>query len=84
MQLTKRQDEILSAITSFMAENKYAPTSREIGEMVGLKSVSTIHKHLENLKEKGVIDWKESKPRTLKVCLEVNYERNATAMFSIR
>ncbi|PPA70078.1 LexA repressor [Jeotgalibacillus proteolyticus] len=63
--LSKSQAKVLKAIRSFIQANKYPPTIREIGDLVNLKSTSTVHLHFQNLKEKGYIDFVESQPRAL-------------------
>ncbi|MBU8908474.1 transcriptional regulator [Desertibacillus haloalkaliphilus] len=70
--ITKRQNEILDVIKLFITTKKYPPTTREICELTGLKSSSTVHGHLERLKKEGIIDWEESKPRTLRICHNEN------------
>lgn len=67
MKITIRQQGIIDAIVEYVEENNYPPTSREIGEIVNLKSSSTVHGHLSRLRRKGYLDWEEGKPRTLKV-----------------
>ncbi|MDF2570063.1 MAG: LexA binding domain, partial [Sporomusa sp.] len=42
------------------------PTVREISFAVG-RSVSTTHKTLEKLKEKGFVTWEPTKCRTVKL-----------------
>lgn len=66
-ELTKKQKNLLEIITSYIDDNKIAPTTRELGEITGLKSTSTIHGYLERLKAKGYITWQEGFPRTLRV-----------------
>ena len=63
MYLTKRQREILDFIDRFIAGNGYAPSIEEIGRRFGLSSPATVHRHLANLQEKGVIRrmWKRKK-----------------------
>ncbi|MDF1511357.1 transcriptional regulator [Robertmurraya sp. DFI.2.37] len=65
--LTKRQSEILSTITNYIKNKGYAPSIREIGDMVNLSSTSTVAGHMEKLKEKGYVTWKPSQPRTLQL-----------------
>ena len=65
--LTKRQEDILLAITNFIKDKGYAPTVREVGEMVHLASTSTTQGHLEKLKNKGYVTWEPSQPRTIRV-----------------
>lgn len=38
--------KIKQAIISYMEKHGYAPTIREIGDMVGLSSTSSVHNHL--------------------------------------
>lgn len=61
------QKEIYEYIEHFLAENKYSPSMREVGKAVGLKSSSTIHRHLDVMREKGYIDFINSSPRTLQI-----------------
>ena len=55
MVLTKRQREILSFLEESMERNGYAPSLTEIRRHFELQSISTIHKHLVHLEEKGLI-----------------------------
>ncbi len=52
---THRQREILEAIRTHVARHGRAPTLMEIARRVGLASVSTVHKHLELLEERGLV-----------------------------
>lgn len=52
---TRRQKEILEAVRSLIAERGEAPTLDAIARRVGLASVSTVHKHLELLQERGLL-----------------------------
>lgn len=65
--LTRRQSEILRAIGEYIKIHGYAPSFREIAEIVNLASVSTVYGHLENLKRKGYISWEPTQPRTLQI-----------------
>jgi repressor LexA len=61
--LTKRQREILDYLQEFIQQHGYAPSLEEIGHRFGLSSLATVHKHLTNLQEKGVIrrSWNRSR-----------------------
>jgi repressor LexA len=53
--LPPRQQRILLAIRDWVVRYGYAPSTREIGEAVGLRSASSVSKHLANLEEKGFL-----------------------------
>lgn len=79
--LTKRQEEILNYIKSFMVSHGYPPTVREIGKDLGLSSPATIHTHLNNLAKKGFIKKEETKNRAIELLVENEYavkEENIT------
>ena len=63
MHLTRRQKEILDFLARHLERKGYAPTIEEIGEHFGLSSLATVHKHLTNLQEKGLIkrEWNRSR-----------------------
>ena len=71
--LTKRQEEILNYIKSFMVSHGYPPTVREIGKDLGLSSPATIHTHLNNLAKKGFIKKEETKNRAIELLVENEY-----------
>jgi repressor LexA len=50
------REQILEAINSYINEHQYPPTIREVCKMVGLKSPSTVYRHVEILKEQGVLE----------------------------
>lgn len=52
---TRRQKEILEALRSLSAERGRTPTLAEIAGRAGLASISTVHKHLELLEERGLL-----------------------------
>src|SRR5678815_3628012 len=55
MVLTKRQKQILDFITRFLDEKGYSPSLLEIGAHFGLSSPATVHKHVDNLRRKGLV-----------------------------
>ena len=63
----KTQQRILEAIQLYIRQHQYPPSVREIAAMVGLASTATVHRHLRRLREKGLIEWEPSSPRTLRV-----------------
>ncbi|EKQ56408.1 MULTISPECIES: winged helix-turn-helix transcriptional regulator [unclassified Clostridium] len=65
--LTEKQQRILDIIKNFMEKEKISPTIREIGEMSGLKSSSTVHSYLSRLEKKGYIYRTNNCARSLRV-----------------
>ena len=75
-ELTDRQCEVLKNIISFQDEHGYPPTVRELCEMSGVRSTSTISLHMNRLKELGYITWISTMPRTIQVLRESRGARN--------
>lgn len=61
------QEKILAYIQQEIRNRGYAPSVREIGEAVGLKSTSTVHGHLMRLEKKGLLHRDAMKPRAMGV-----------------
>ena len=53
--LTEKQKNILDYINKYINKNGYSPTLHEIMTNFKLKSVATVHQHIEALKEKGYL-----------------------------
>ena len=60
-----KQTEILEFIHYKIENEGYSPSIREIAEKVNLKSTSSVHHHLNNLIEKGLLTKKAKQSRTL-------------------
>ncbi len=67
MHLTRRQKEILDYLSEYIGSQGYAPTIEEIGHHFGLSSLATVHKHLTNLQEKGLIKRAWNRSRALEL-----------------
>ena len=65
--LSDRQVRIVDFIRSYLAENGYPPTFREIGNSVGLKSPSTVDHHMKKLREMGVLQYEEGHFRSIQL-----------------
>ena len=65
--LSPRQLQILACIEQAMRDRGYPPSVREIGEVVGLSSSSTVHAHLETLQRLGYLRRDPTKPRAIEV-----------------
>jgi repressor LexA len=74
--LTARQRKILECIRATLAEKGYPPTVREIGEVVGLTSTSSVAYQLKQLQEKGFLRRDAAKPRAVDVRLPGEAERD--------
>ncbi|MFC7343486.1 transcriptional repressor LexA [Saccharopolyspora griseoalba] len=53
--LPDRQQRILAVIRDFVVKHGYAPSTREIGDAVGLRSSSSVSRHLAALEDKGFL-----------------------------
>ena len=65
--LTPRQKQILEHIKNCIKENDYAPTLEEIKRHFRLRSVATIHQHIETLETKGYLEKKGNQPRSIEL-----------------
>lgn len=66
-ELTKKQEKVYLAIKNFIEKNGYAPTIREINEIINIKSTSTTFTKLLQLQKKGYITYINGKARTIKL-----------------
>ena len=60
---SNKSELILDYVNQFVQENGYAPSIREIGEAVGLRSTASVSYHLRQLQEKGLLQSPGSKGR---------------------
>ena len=67
MHLTKRQREVFDFIQEHLEREGYAPSLEEIGMRFGLSSVATVHKHVQNLVEKGLLRKAWNRSRSLEI-----------------
>ena len=67
MYLTRRQKEILEYLNQYIDREGFAPTIEEIAEHFSLRSLATVHKHLTNLQEKGLIRRAWNRSRALEL-----------------
>lgn len=57
--------ETLVYIRSYLSENGYPPSYREIASAIGVKSTRSVVRYLIQLKDEGKVDWSPSGHRTL-------------------
>lgn len=64
-ELKDKQILILNCIENFTKENGYPPTIRELCNLSGIKSTSTVHDNIKKLTKEGYIVNDPTKPRTI-------------------
>ena len=63
---------ILRYISDYDGQHGFSPTIREICAGIGICSSSTVHRHVNKLKEQGIlIETKPGCPRSLAICSAV-------------
>ena len=60
---SNKAQEILEYVNRFVQENGYAPSVREIGAAVGLRSTASVSYHIQALQEKGLLSGPGEKGR---------------------
>lgn len=58
-----KAEQILDYVNQFVMQNGYAPSVREIGAAVGLRSTASVSYHLRQLQEKGLLQEPGAKGR---------------------
>jgi repressor LexA len=67
MAVTRRQKEVLDFITGFVQRNGYSPSFEEIAHGLSLRSLATVHKHITNLQNKGLLQRSHNRSRSIDV-----------------
>lgn len=65
--LTERQAQVLEFITSFLNQQGYPPTVREVAARFGFRSPRAAHDHMKALQRKGYLRSVPGLPRALNV-----------------
>ncbi|SDC63574.1 repressor LexA [Rhodococcus tukisamuensis] len=65
--LPPRQQQILATILDWVVAHGYPPNTRQIGDVVGLRSSSSVSRHLKSLEEKGFLRRGEGMSRPVDV-----------------
>ena len=60
---SNKSELILDFVNTFVQENGFAPSVREIGAAVGLRSTASVSYHLQQLQEKGLLQSPGAKGR---------------------
>ena len=66
--LSKKEKLVFDYLLKSINENGYAPSVRDIGASLGIKSTSSVHLYLHNLEAKGFIEQDANKKRTIRIC----------------
>jgi repressor LexA len=67
MAITRRQKEVLDFISNFVQRNGYSPSFEEIAHGLNLRSLATVHKHITNLHQKGLLQRAQNRSRSIDV-----------------
>lgn len=65
MAVTRRQKQLYDFISHFVEDRGYSPSYQEIAEGLGLSSLATVHKHISNLEEKGLLRRGANRSRSI-------------------
>lgn len=53
--MTTSQERVYDCVVEYISENGYAPTVRQICEILGYSSTATVQQHLKALVDKGYL-----------------------------
>lgn len=67
MAITRRQKDVLDFLTSFTQRCGYSPSYEEIASGLGVNSLATVHKHITNLQNKGLLQRAHNRSRSIDV-----------------
>ncbi len=74
--LTRKQNDILTYIKKFIANNSYPPSIREICSGLNLKSPATVHVHINNIIDKGYLRRSNNGNHSLELLIPNEYITN--------
>ena len=74
--LTKRQNDALNYIKSYIVSHGYPPTVREIGTALDVSSPATIQAHLDCLASKGYIRKDGAKNRAIELLVDNEFNNS--------
>ena len=81
--LSNKQNEVLTFVKKFIAENKYTPSVRDICKGINLSSPATVHVHLNNLINKGYIKRNAKNNRMLELMVPNEFDVSNNDVVSI-
>ena len=68
--ITEKQKEVLKSTHVYINANGISPTVRNLCDLVGVKSSSTIHKYLTELQQEGYITKIDTIPRSIRITVK--------------
>jgi repressor LexA len=68
--LTPRQQKILDLVRNFTTDNGHAPTVRELCRLAGVSSPDTVQYHLDNLRQKGLLEEARGRSRAAQIAFD--------------
>ena len=68
---SNKAEMILNYVNQFVQENGYAPSVREIGAAVGLRSTASVSNHIQALQDKGLLLSPQAKGRKRSIVTNV-------------
>ena len=69
--ITPKQKQVFDFTAGFIKTNGFVPSMDEMKNNLGLKSIATVHQHLQALEQKGYIKRKKNQKRHLEIIVEV-------------
>ncbi|MET3809811.1 transcriptional repressor LexA [Arthrobacter sp. UYEF3] len=81
--LTVRQKKILETIQRSVADNGYPPSMREIGDTVGLASLSSVTHQLSQLEKLGYLRRDPKRPRAMEVLMPLTLDEGAAKISGV-
>lgn len=70
--ITPKQKQVFDFTTGFIETKGFAPSINEIKNNLGLKSVATVHQHLQALEKKGYIKREKNQKRNIELLTEAS------------
>ena len=77
MAITRRQKEVIDFLSGFTSKNGYSPSYEEIASGLGLNSLATVHKHVTNLQNKGLLQRAHNRSRSIDVLPQRSSKKSA-------
>src|SRR6476659_6679577 len=81
--LTPRQKKILETIQRSVNDNGYPPSMREIGDTVGLASLSSVTHQLSQLEKLGYLRRDPKRPRAMEVLMPLTLDEGTAKISGV-